>query len=84
MERKNFIEKIVDRLTYHVRILVLSFKKFRILIVIDLIVPTLFCCVKDQIIIPLTTRDLKGKGKEDAEDEEDPLLVVHPNYVLDT
>ncbi|KAF7388363.1 hypothetical protein HZH68_012305 [Vespula germanica] len=56
LERKNFIEKIIDRLTYH-----------------------------DQIIIPLTTRDLKSKGKSgDAEEEEDPLLVVHPNYVLDT
>ncbi|KAI4483981.1 hypothetical protein M0804_007437 [Polistes exclamans] len=55
LERKNFIEKIVDRLTYH-----------------------------DQIIIPLTTKDLKSKSKEvEEEKEDDPLLVVHPNYVLD-
>lgn len=54
LERKNFIEKIIDRLTYH-----------------------------DQIIIPLTTRDLKSKDKADVDDEEDPLLVVHPNYVMD-
>lgn len=26
--------------------------------------------------------DLKSKDKED-EEEEDPLLVVHPNYVMD-
>ncbi|KAK2588592.1 hypothetical protein KPH14_006364 [Odynerus spinipes] len=54
LERKNFIEKIIDRLTYH-----------------------------DQIIIPLTTRDLKTKGKRDEDAENDPLLVVHPNYVMD-
>ncbi|XP_012536234.1 DNA replication licensing factor Mcm6 [Monomorium pharaonis] len=53
LDRKNFIEKIIDRLTYH-----------------------------DQIIIPLTTTSLKSRGKEDEEDE-DPLLVVHPNYVMD-
>ncbi|XP_060824448.1 DNA replication licensing factor Mcm6 [Bombus pascuorum] len=47
LERKNFIEKIIDRLTYH-----------------------------DQIIIPLTTRDEK-------DEENDPLLVVHPNYIID-
>ncbi|XP_017891495.1 DNA replication licensing factor Mcm6 [Ceratina calcarata] len=51
LERKNFIEKIIDRLTYH-----------------------------DQIIIPLTVTSLKSKGKDE---EDDPLLVVHPNYVLD-
>ena len=53
LERKNFIEKIIDRLTFH-----------------------------DQIIIPLKTTDLKAKGKE-VEEEEDPLLVVHPNYIID-
>ncbi|KOX74494.1 DNA replication licensing factor Mcm6 [Melipona quadrifasciata] len=47
LERKNFIEKIIDRLTYH-----------------------------DQIIIPLTTRHQK-------DEESDPLLVVHPNYIID-
>ncbi|XP_011167752.1 DNA replication licensing factor Mcm6 [Solenopsis invicta] len=53
LDRKNFIEKIIDRLTYH-----------------------------DQIIIPLTTTSLKSRDKE-GEEEEDPLLVVHPNYVMD-
>ncbi|XP_054015048.1 DNA replication licensing factor Mcm6 [Hylaeus anthracinus] len=53
LERKNFIEKIIDRLTYH-----------------------------DQIIIPLSTGDLKSKGTIDEEDD-DPLLVVHPNYIID-
>lgn len=38
---------------------------------------------QDQIIIPLTMTDLRSKDKEDEEKEEDPLLVVHPNYVMD-
>ncbi|CAK9824168.1 DNA replication licensing factor Mcm6 [Anthophora retusa] len=54
LERKNFIEKIIDRLIYH-----------------------------DQIIIPLTTVELKEKDKTEKE-EDDPLLVVHPNYVVDS
>lgn len=53
LERKGFIEKIIERLTYH-----------------------------DQIIIPLTTTDLRSRDTAD-EAEEDPLLVVHPNYVMD-
>ncbi|KZC14034.1 PREDICTED: DNA replication licensing factor Mcm6 [Dufourea novaeangliae] len=53
LERKSFIEKIIDRLTYH-----------------------------DQIIIPLHTIELRGHDKEDEED--DPLLVTHPNYIIDT
>ncbi|XP_029049323.2 DNA replication licensing factor Mcm6 [Osmia bicornis bicornis] len=50
LERKNFIEKIIDRLTYH-----------------------------DQIIIPLSTADWRSKDKE----ADDPVLVVHPNYIID-
>ncbi|XP_032667167.1 DNA replication licensing factor Mcm6 [Odontomachus brunneus] len=53
LDRKNFIEKVIDRLIYN-----------------------------DQIIIPLTTTDLRRRT-EDEKDEEDPLLVVHPNYVMD-
>ncbi|CAG9814789.1 unnamed protein product [Phaedon cochleariae] len=34
----------------------------------------------DQIIIPLTRVGLKGS---DQETEEDPMLVVHPNYIID-
>lgn len=47
-ERKNLIEKIIDRLTY-----------------------------QDQIFIPLT------KNIKTSEDDDDPVLVVHPNYVID-
>jgi len=39
---------------------------------------------KDQVIIPLTKADLKkgAKGKED-DAEEDPILIVHPNFVIE-
>lgn len=43
------------------------------------------CFLKDQVIIPLSTTGLKSKQKSsDQEVEDDPLLVVHPNYVVDT
>ncbi|KAG6461066.1 DNA replication licensing factor Mcm6 [Manduca sexta] len=39
----------------------------------------------DQVIIPLSTTGLKSTQKSaDQEVEDDPLLVVHPNYVVDT
>ncbi|XP_068625523.1 DNA replication licensing factor Mcm6 [Battus philenor] len=39
----------------------------------------------DQVIIPLSTTGLKAKQKTpEQEIEDDPLLVVHPNYVVDT
>ncbi|XP_026322969.1 DNA replication licensing factor Mcm6 [Hyposmocoma kahamanoa] len=38
----------------------------------------------DQVIIPLSTTGLKASQKSaDQEVEDDPLLVVHPNYVVD-
>ena len=36
-------------------------------------------CLQDQIVIPLTHTGLRGAGH----DEDNPLLVVHPNYVVD-
>jgi len=36
----------------------------------------------DQVIIPLTKSGLKG-SRDATEDEEDPLLVVHPNYIIE-
>ncbi|XP_018332250.1 DNA replication licensing factor Mcm6 [Agrilus planipennis] len=50
VEKKEMIEKIVDRLIYH-----------------------------DQVIIPLRS----GARRDDENEEEDPLLVVHPNYIID-
>ncbi|XP_063369189.1 DNA replication licensing factor Mcm6 [Cydia amplana] len=40
----------------------------------------------DQVIIPLSTTGLKStqKSATEQEVEDDPLLVVHPNYVVDT
>ncbi|XP_071550346.1 zygotic DNA replication licensing factor mcm6-B [Panulirus ornatus] len=36
----------------------------------------------DQVIIPLTRSGLKGTAS--TTEEEDPMLVVHPNYLLDS
>ncbi|KAH9643182.1 hypothetical protein HF086_010634 [Spodoptera exigua] len=39
----------------------------------------------DQVIIPLSTTGLKASQKSSEQEiEDDPLLVVHPNYVVDT
>ncbi|CAH4037068.1 DNA replication licensing factor Mcm6 [Pieris brassicae] len=38
----------------------------------------------DQVIIPLSTTGLKATQRSEQEVEDDPLLVVHPNYVVDT
>lgn len=38
----------------------------------------------DQVLIPLITKDLKQKQDQAIdEDGDDPLLMVHPNYVVD-
>lgn len=40
----------------------------------------------DQVLIPLVTKELKQKKRDEAmdeDDEEDPFLMVHPNYVVD-
>ena len=36
---------------------------------------------QDQVIIPLSRTGLSGK--DETSEEEDPLLVVHPNYILE-
>lgn len=38
---------------------------------------------QDQIIIPLTTAELASKALVGEADEDDPMLVVHPNYTVD-
>ncbi|KRT86939.1 hypothetical protein AMK59_3004, partial [Oryctes borbonicus] len=51
LEKKQLVEKVIDRLIYH-----------------------------DQVIISLTKVGLKGNQQDE---EENPLLVVHPNYIID-
>ncbi|KPJ19170.1 DNA replication licensing factor Mcm6 [Papilio machaon] len=44
--------------------------------------PAMYQC--DQVIIPLTTTGLKATQKSSEQEiEDDPLLVVHPNFVVD-
>lgn len=38
----------------------------------------------DQVLIPLRTRELQKKGADAEEPEDDPFLVVHPNYVIES
>merc|ERR1719228_2892921 len=52
-EKKQIVEKVVDRLIY-----------------------------QDRVIIPLHKTGLKSSATTD-EGEDDPYLVVHPNYVVD-
>ncbi|KAK4882004.1 hypothetical protein RN001_005323 [Aquatica leii] len=51
VEKKELIEKVIDRLIYH-----------------------------DQVIIELSKLGLRGP---DQHEEKDPMLVVHPNYIID-
>lgn len=38
----------------------------------------------DQVLIPLRTVDhLKEKGDAEETEEDDPVLVVHPNYIIE-
>lgn len=37
----------------------------------------------DQVLIPLRTTELKPKGLEAEVDGDDPMLMVHPNYIID-
>lgn len=37
----------------------------------------------DQVIIPLRTGILKQKQSDEEEDEANPILVVHPNYIIE-
>lgn len=37
----------------------------------------------DQVLIPLRTAELKHKGDQEMEEEDDPFLMVHPNYVIE-
>lgn len=39
--------------------------------------------LQDQVIIPLSATGLKGPHTDSQESDDDPLLVVHPNYVVD-
>ncbi|CAG0901705.1 unnamed protein product [Darwinula stevensoni] len=53
VQKKAIVEKVLDRLIYH-----------------------------DRVIIPLTRMGLEDSD-DAVEDEDDPLLVVHPNYMVE-
>eukprot|EP00096_Caligus_rogercresseyi_P008517 TRINITY_DN2747_c0_g1_i1.p1 TRINITY_DN2747_c0_g1~~TRINITY_DN2747_c0_g1_i1.p1 ORF type:complete len:825 (+),score=308.34 TRINITY_DN2747_c0_g1_i1:44-2518(+) len=53
-------------------------KKFIVEKVIDRLI------YQDQVLIPLSKTGLKGSSAESGEDEANPILVVHPNYNVET
>lgn len=38
---------------------------------------------QDKVVIPLRAAAAKAGADEDTEAEDDPVLVVHPNYVIE-
>jgi len=55
LEKKQIVEKVLDRLAYH-----------------------------DNVLVPISKTGLQVKGGADADDgQDDPILIVHPNYVED-
>ena len=46
----------------------------------------IFACFQDHVIIQLESTGLKARGRAESElvREDDPILVVHPNYVIDS
>ena len=52
VERKQIVEKVLDRLAY-----------------------------QDNVLVPLSKTGLKAGATEDASGDDNPILIVHPNYV---
>ncbi|XP_077299805.1 minichromosome maintenance 6 [Arctopsyche grandis] len=69
-----YLEKIVDQIESEEELLE---KKALVEKVIDRLM------YHDQVIIPLSATGLRGPHAESQESDDDPLLVVHPNYVVD-
>ncbi|KAE8744607.1 hypothetical protein FOCC_FOCC008736 [Frankliniella occidentalis] len=79
VEKKELVEKVIDRLMYHDQIIIPLGKTG--LTGKDLESQEEDPVLVDQIIIPLGKTGLTGKDLESQ--EEDPVLVVHPNYIVD-
>jgi DNA replication licensing factor MCM6 len=54
LEKKQIVEKVIDRLAYH-----------------------------DNVLVPIGKTGLQAKGEEADQSQDDPILIVHPNYVED-
>lgn len=78
LERKALVEKVIERLMYHVS---LFFQYY----VFDVRFFLFFCYFsQDQVIIPLSGTGLRRPNEDSQDIDDDPLLVVHPNYVVDS
>ena len=54
LEKKQIVEKVIDRLAYH-----------------------------DNVLVPIGKTGLQARGEDLEQAQEDPILIVHPNYVED-
>ena len=54
LEKKQIVEKVIDRLAYH-----------------------------DNVLVPIGKTGLQARGEDPEQGQEDPILIVHPNYVED-
>ncbi|KOB75267.1 DNA replication licensing factor Mcm6, partial [Operophtera brumata] len=107
LERKTLVERVIDRLMYHVsgpsctilcKSAVVSWYLEQLVAqgsiededellerktLVERVIDRLM--YHDQVIIPLSTTGLKASQRSSEQEvEDDPLLVVHPNYVVDT
>ncbi len=85
--KKNLIEKVLYRLIHCVSLHASLFNQLKCMVYLNWSSVTRLQCFlfKDHIIIELTKTGLK-KISEDGDEpimEEDPFLVVNPNYILE-
>ena len=82
MERKTLVEKVIYRLVHHVSSYLWSRDQTRDPLMCNIFAWLLF---QDHVLIQLDhTAGLKQKGEEGLTRDDDPVLVVHPNYVIDS
>ena len=54
LEKKQIVEKVIDRLAFH-----------------------------DNVLVPISKTGLQARGDDAEAAQDDPILIVHPNYVED-
>ncbi len=85
--KKNLIEKVLYRLIHYVSLLVSLFNQLKCIVYLNWSSVTCLqrFLFKDHVIIELTKTGLKKISKDGDEPvvEEDPFLVVNPNYILE-
>lgn len=87
LERNGLIEKIIDRLAYHVSVSLKYFTSAHRYW--PLVLSYFFYKFQDQILVPITPGGDQEAGEsdegieEEERDKENILLFVNPNYIVD-